>query len=176
MSVRAAVVLVGASLCAACGEAPKEHGPTPNPAADPNDPLVGTWARDGAATYEASRVHLDRLAALRPESERAALLEEARAELVDSPWTLVVAADGTLVIDALTRTPGTGELEQQQWLGSWTRTDAEVELAIDSTRAGADAPPELTKLTGALAGDRLTFGGPPGNPRGLVLEFERAPE
>jgi len=178
MSVRAAVVLLGASLCAACGDAPKEHAPisAPNPTADPNDPFVGTWTRNGAATFEASRVHLDRLAALQPESERAALLEQARLELVDSPWTLVVAADGTLVLDALTRTPGTGALEQQHWLGSWSRTDGTVVLEIDSTRAGGDAPPELTKLTGVLVGDRLTFGGPPGNPRGLVLEFERTPE
>lgn len=206
MSARAAVVVAAVGLCAACGDvsqgeaakpavetAPKaisSNLPTPIPS--PNDPFVGTWERDGALTFESSRAHFDRLAALRPEAERAPLMEEARLELLDSPWTLVVAEDGTLVLDALTRTPGTGALEQQHWNGVWTRTDAAVELVIDSTRPGAE--PELTKLTGVLShsaggpssspagspfgalGDRLTFGGPAGNPRGLVLEFERAPK
>jgi hypothetical protein len=199
MSARAAVVLAAASLCAACGDAPQgeaekaavETAPKspsseapsnlPTPIPSPNDSFVGTWERDGARTFESSRAHFDRLAALRPEAERAPLMEEARLELLDSPWTLVVAEDGTLVLDALTRTPGTGALEQQHWNGVWTRTDAAVELVIDSTRPGAE--PELTKLTGVLGlgaagvmGDRLTFGGPAGNPRGLVLEFERAPK
>lgn len=202
MSARAAVVLAAASLCAACGDASQgeaqkaaadaaskgtsSHLPTPIPS--PNDPFVGTWERDGALTFESSRAHFDRLAALQPEAKRAPLMEEARLELLDAPWTLVVAEDGTLVLDAMTRTPGTGVLEQQHWTGTWTRADAAVELVIDSTRPGAE--PELTKLSGVLSpaaggpsssparalGDRLTIGGPAGNPRGLVLEFERAPK
>jgi hypothetical protein len=197
MSARAAVVLAAASLCAACGDAPQDeaakvapesaaHGTSnglPAPIASPNDSFVGTWQRNGALTFEASRAHFDRLAALRPEAERAPLMEEARLELQGSPWTLVVAEDGTLVLDAMTRTPGTGALEQQHWSGVWTRTDAAVELVIDTTRPGAE--PEITKLNGVLsltadAGavgaplDRLTIGGPAGNPRGQVLEFERA--
>lgn len=180
MSARAAIVLASATLFAGCGDGQKDSAaksaPRPTPTANADDPLVGTWTRDGALTFESSRAHFDRLAALRPEAEGATLMEEARVELLDSPWTLVIAADGTLVLDALTRTPGTGKLEQQHWLGTWTRSDTSVVLEVDSTRPGAEQ--ELTKLTGTLTGnspdERLTFGGPPGNPRGVVLEFGRA--
>lgn len=175
---RTVSVVAFALLCGACADAPP---PTETvlpaggaPVRDLFDTSChGTWTRDGEATFAASLAFLQRLAERRG-GDQSAALEAARLELVESPWTLRIAPDATAELDARTRNPATGALDDMSFTGTWGGGPAELVLEL----AGANAvtgEPEQTRLTGTVEGDRLTIGGPPGNPRGLVLVFVRAP-
>jgi hypothetical protein len=173
---RATSLVAAALLAGACADEP----PPPGSATSSGGAAVrdlwdtschGTWTRDGEATYAASLVFFERVAARRG-GDQTPELEAARAELVESPWTLRIAPDGSAHLDARTRNPATGALEDMVFTGTWGGGAQELVLDLGGTNT-VTGEPEQTRLTGVVEGDRLTIGGPPGNPRGIVLVFAR---
>jgi hypothetical protein len=147
-------------------EAPKAETPAPVAAAPTSGP-VGTWALDGAGTFEANRATIEGSLGTAPEEEKAMVMNMMTEMFNAMSGTLTLNADNSLTGSMSMANPMTGAADVTTMTGSWAANGDSYTI---TTREEGKDKDEVNAAT--IDGDMLKFvadeGGQP-----MTLVFKR---
>lgn len=147
-------------------ETPKVETPAPVAPAATSGP-VGTWALDGAGTFEANRATIEGSLGEAPEAEKAMVMNMMTEMFNAMSGTLTLNADNSLTGSMSMANPMTGEADVTTMTGSWA---ANGEGYTITTREEGKDKDEVNEAT--IDGNTLNFVADEGG-RPMTLVFKR---